>query len=56
MLQKEQTDATKEQTDAMNESTKAAGKNLQSFDEVHQLQEDMADTSLDFAIAECRGS
>ncbi len=49
---KEQTDATKEQTDALNESTKAAGKNLQSFDEVHQLQEDMANTSPDFAIAD----
>jgi tape measure domain-containing protein len=39
------TGATEEQTDALNEASKAAAQNLQSFDEVHQLQEDMADVA-----------
>ncbi len=40
--------AAEDQADALNEAGKAAAQNLQSFDEVHQLQEDMADvTGLD---------
>lgn len=35
--------ALEEQADALQEVGKAASKNLQSFDEVHQLQEDMGD-------------
>ena len=34
--------STEESTDAMEDAGKAAGKNLQSFDEIHQLQKDMA--------------
>jgi tape measure domain-containing protein len=34
--------ALKDQADALKEAGKAANKNVQSFDEVHQLQEDMA--------------
>jgi phage-related protein len=36
-------------TDATKKASKAAGKNLQSFDEVHQLQEDMAGSAEDLA-------
>ena len=39
---KNQANAAKEQADALDKAGKAAGKNLQSFDEIHQLQEDMA--------------
>jgi tape measure domain-containing protein len=42
-------DATEDQADALKEAGKAAGKNLQSFDEVHQLQEDMAGSAEDLA-------
>src|SRR5690606_22425436 len=40
---------TDELTDATKKASKAAGKNLQSFDEVHQLQEDMAGSAEDMA-------
>ena len=49
--------STEESTDAMEDAGKAAGKNLQSFDEIHQLQEDMAGSggdmldALDFEVA-----
>ena len=36
--------------DAAEEAAKRAKKNLQTFDEVHQLQEDMADTAMDLGI------
>ena len=39
---KKSADATEDQADALTEAGKAAGKNLQSFDEIHQLQKDMA--------------
>ena len=39
-----------EQTDAMKDANKAAGKNIQSFDEVHQVQEDMGDVAGDMAL------
>jgi phage-related protein len=42
--------ATEDQADALNKAGKAAGKNLQSFDEVHQLQEDMAGSAEDMAL------
>lgn len=35
-----------EQTDAMGDAKKAAKDNLQSFDEVHQIQDDMGDASM----------
>ncbi len=35
-------DATEDQADALDKAGKAANKNLQSFDEIHQLQKDMA--------------
>jgi phage-related protein len=38
-----------DEADALKEAGKAAGKNLQSFDEVHQLQEDMAGSAEDLA-------
>jgi len=41
------TGATEEQADILSEVGKVAGKNIQSFDEVHQLQEDMADSAKD---------
>jgi hypothetical protein len=43
-------DATEDQADALKEAGKAAGKNIQSFDEVHQLQEDMAGSAEDMAL------
>jgi hypothetical protein len=43
------TGAIEDEADALKEAGKAAGKNLQSFDEVHQLQEDMAGSAEDLA-------
>jgi tape measure domain-containing protein len=43
------TGAIEDETDALKKAGKAAGKNLQSFDEVHQLQEDMAGSAEDLA-------
>lgn len=43
--------STEESTDAMEDAGKAAGKNLQSFDEIHQLQEDMAGSGKDMQDA-----
>jgi hypothetical protein len=43
------TEATEDQAEALREAGKAAGENLQSFDEVHQLQEDMAGSAGDLA-------
>lgn len=39
-----------EQTDAMKESKKAASDNIQSFDEVHQLQKDIGDAAGDMTL------
>jgi len=41
--------AIEDEADALKKAGKAAGKNLQSFDEVHQLQEDMAGSAEDLA-------
>lgn len=46
------TGATEEQADALNKAGKATGKNLQSFDEVHQLQEEMAGEEFDLGFGE----
>ncbi len=46
---KKSADATEEQADALTEARKAANKNLQSFDEVHTLQEDMSGSAEDLA-------
>jgi phage-related protein len=43
------TGAIEDEADALKKAGKAAGKNLQSFDEVHQLQEDMAGSAEDLA-------
>ncbi|MGI6318452.1 MAG: phage tail protein [Dethiobacteria bacterium] len=43
-------DATEDQADALGKAGKAAGKNLQSFDEIHQLQGDMAGSAEDMAL------
>lgn len=43
------TGSIEEQTEAMQEANKAASKNLQSFDEVHQIQQDMADAASNVA-------
>ena len=42
-------DATEDQADALDKAGKAANKNLQSFDEVHTLQEDMSGSAEDLA-------
>ena len=47
---KKSADATEEQADALGKAGKAAGKNLQSFDEIHQLQGDMAGSAEDMAL------
>lgn len=47
---KKSTDATKSQADALTEAGKAAGNNVQSFDEVHQIQEDMSDSAANMAL------
>lgn len=44
-------DQLRDQADAMADAGKAANKNLQSFDEVHQLQEDMAGSGADMLDA-----
>src|SRR5690606_9841889 len=41
--------AIEDEADALKKVGKAAGKNLQSFDEIHQLQEDMAGSAEDLA-------
>ncbi len=41
--------AIEDEADALKKAGKAAGKNIQSFDEVHQLQEDMAGSAEDLA-------
>lgn len=41
--------AIEDEADALKKAGKAAGKNLQSFDEIHQLQEDMAGSAEDLA-------
>jgi len=43
------TGAIEDEADALKKAGKAAGKNLQSFDEVHQLQDDMAGSAEDLA-------
>ncbi len=47
---KDAADANEDQTDAMKEAGKAAGKNVQSFDEIHQMQEEMATSASDMAL------
>ena len=42
-------DGIEDEADALKKAGKAAGKNLQSFDEVHQLQDDMAGSAEDLA-------
>ncbi len=44
-------DATEDQVDALDKAGKAASKNLQSFDEIHQLQGDMAGSGEDMLDA-----